>query len=60
MMRIIGIKPIFEEKRKQGRWIDTGRTLRWECSNCGRRDNHIYNYCPDCGVRMRNNKGEWN
>ena len=47
-------------QRIKAHWVDTGRTLRWECSNCGRRDNHIYNYCPDCGAQMRNNKGEWN
>lgn len=52
--------PSAQPQHIEGRWIDTGRCLRWECSNCGRRDHHIYNYCPDCGARMRNNKGEWN
>lgn len=52
--------PTIEPQRIEGRWIDTGRALRWECSNCGRRDNHIYNYCPDCGARMRNEDGGWN
>lgn len=54
--------PTADPQRIEGRWIDRGkdRILRWECSNCGREDTHIYTYCPDCGVRMRNNKGEWN
>ena len=38
-----------------GEWIDKGEDymIRWTCSNCGRRDTHIYNFCPDCGADMR-------
>ena len=51
----IEIAPIIEaEPRKHGRWIDRGKDMciRWKCSECGRKDTHIYNYCPDCGARM--------
>ena len=42
------------EPTKHGRWIDRGKDMciRWKCSECGRKDTHIYNYCPDCGARM--------
>ena len=45
-------------KRKKGKWIDRGKdyVLRWVCSECGRKDMHIYNYCPDCGADMREEK----
>ena len=38
-----------------GEWIDKGEDymIRWTCSNCGRRDTHIYDFCPDCGADMR-------
>ena len=38
-----------------GKWVDKGEdyVLRWYCSNCGRKDTHIYNFCPDCGADMR-------
>ena len=43
------------QPRKKKEWIDRGkdRTLRWECPVCGRRDRHIYNFCPDCGEDLR-------
>ena len=42
----------------RGEWIDRGKDmmLRWQCSECGRRDTHIYNFCPDCGADMRGDK----
>lgn len=42
------------EPIKRGRWIDRGKDMciRWKCSECGRKDTHIYNYCPDCGALM--------
>lgn len=41
--------------RKVGKWIDLGkdRAIRWKCPECGRKDTHIYNYCPDCGSDNR-------
>lgn len=50
---IDGCKTI--EERKRGRWIDLGKdkVIRWQCPECGRKDTHIYNYCPDCGTDMR-------
>lgn len=43
-----------EYEPKHGRWIDRGKNMciRWKCSECGRKDTHIYNYCPDCGALM--------
>lgn len=43
------------EVPKKGKWLDLGKhmTIRWICSECGRRDMHIYDYCPDCGTDMR-------
>ena len=42
-------------ERKKGEWIDLGKdkAIRWQCSECGRKDTHIYNYCPDCGSDNR-------
>ena len=47
-------------ERKRGKWIDLGkdRIIRWQCSECGRKDTHIYNYCPDCGAEMRGEANE--
>ena len=47
-------------ERKKGKWIDLGkdRIIRWQCSECGRKDTHIYNYCPDCGAEMRGEANE--
>lgn len=47
--------PPAQPERKKGTWIDLGkdRAIRWQCSECGRKDTHIYNYCPDCGADMR-------
>ena len=40
-------------ERPKGVWIDTDNyPVRWKCSNCGRRDMHIFNFCPDCGAEM--------
>lgn len=43
-----------------GEWIDKGEDymIRWTCSNCGRRDTHIYNFCPDCGAKMDERRTE--
>lgn len=39
---------------KHGKWIDLGkdRMIRWQCSECGRKDMHIFNFCPDCGAAL--------
>lgn len=39
----------------RGEWIDRGKDMmiRWQCSECGRKDTHIYNFCPNCGAEMR-------
>lgn len=43
------------EARQTGKWIDRGKDMmiRWQCSSCGRKDTHIYDFCPDCGADMR-------
>ncbi len=52
--------PTIEPERKKGKWIDRGKdkVIRWECPECGRRDMYIYNYCPDCGLDMREGETE--
>lgn len=46
-------KPIIK-----GKWIDRGEKIiiRWQCSECGRPDRYIYNFCPDCGADMREDR----
>ena len=47
--------PTIEPERKRGEWKDRGEDymIRWICSECGRKDTHVYNFCPDCGADMR-------
>ena len=47
-----------ESMEKKGEWLDKGKecVIRWTCSECGRRDTHVYNFCPDCGADMREEK----
>jgi len=51
----IDLLPSAQPERKKKDWIDRGKDvmMRWECPVCGRRDNHIYNFCPDCGEDLR-------
>lgn len=47
--------------RQQGEWIDRsdgGRILNpwwetYECSKCGQYGTRIWNFCPQCGARMK-------
>ena len=60
---ISAIPPADVRENVKGEWIDRGKDmmLRWQCSECGRRDTHIYNFCPDCGADMRgDNNGKRN
>ena len=40
------IESLPSAERPKGKWIDLGkdRMIRWQCSCCGRKDMHIYNY----------------
>lgn len=48
-----------DESRPKGKWIKRSSVGNWECSLCG--SNIIvsepklanYNYCPNCGERMK-------
>lgn len=46
-------------KQKNGKWIDIAslRGLDWwyKCSECGRTQDHTYNFCPNCGAKMKEN-----
>ena len=50
-----------EEERPQGEWIrDKGEYIDYQiykvafrCSLCCDKFNSSYNYCPDCGARMK-------
>lgn len=57
-LTMVEYAPTIEPKR--GEWIDAGkdRIIRWRCSECGRKDRHIYNFCPDCGARMDGDSDE--
>ncbi len=65
-MAIEALKMIDESKTADvveavhAEWVDKGEdyVLRWSCSNCGRKDTHIYNFCPDCGADMRGSTDE--
>lgn len=55
--RFSGI-PSIESKQKNGKWIvhlyKLGRE-RYECSECTGRCDLEYNFCPNCGAKMRGN-----
>ncbi len=41
-------------ERKKGKWIEWRcRILWWECSECGCGVLNRTNFCPNCGVDMR-------
>ena len=44
-----------DSANRKGEWLDKGKEyiIRWTCSECGRRDKYVYNFCPDCGADMR-------
>ena len=46
-------------KRKTGKWIKGGEQPYFRkhfdiavCSNCNKRGEHRWNFCPNCGARM--------
>ena len=52
--------PSIEADRPQGEWkrrlVDNGFNADWVCSECGYRvktDFVSFNYCPNCGCRMK-------
>lgn len=49
-----------QPERKRGEWKDRGEDymIRWICSECGRKETHVYNFCPDCGADMRGDENE--
>ena len=38
--------------RPQGEWIDA-KNAGWKCTVCGKWSNGQYDYCPNCGARMK-------
>lgn len=53
--------PPVEPERKKGHWIvkeeDWRKQLEWdECSECGFATTKQYNFCPNCGADMRDDK----
>ena len=52
---------------KRGEWIDRsdgGRILNpwwenYECSKCGQYGTRIWNFCPNCGARMKGADDEY-
>jgi len=55
VQEIIDNAPTIE--RPHGKWImvknSDGNLKCYECSNCGKHQGHISNYCEDCGADMR-------
>ena len=46
------------ENRPQGEWIEVEEDWRhqiefWKCSECDFAVSSMYNYCPNCGARMK-------
>lgn len=44
--------------RPQGEWVEAEEDWRhqiefWKCSECGFAVSSRYNYCPNCGARMK-------
>lgn len=44
--------------RPQGKWIEVEEDWRhqiefWKCSECDFAVSSMYNYCPDCGAKMK-------
>lgn len=54
-VNLVKRQPTIEPERKRGEWKDRGEDymIRWICSECGRKETHVYNFCPDCGADMR-------
>ena len=53
-----GFKEGLEADRPQGEWIEVEEDWRhqiefWKCSECDFAVSSMYNYCPDCGARMK-------
>lgn len=63
--KIVDILPSVQPKQKTGRWIYMKDCEDWFCSNCkdifmlleGTPKDNDYNYCPNCGAKMRMENG---
>ena len=55
LSRVPSIDPV-----KHGKWVSDGYT--WRCSECGKtywgRLAKPWNYCPNCGAKVKEEKGE--
>ena len=55
----IGTMPAVDvPDRPQGEWIEVEEDWRhqiefWKCSECDFAVSSMYNYCPNCGARMK-------
>lgn len=66
MLEAVKVLPYAD--RPQGEWIDRsdgGRILNpwwetYECSRCGQYGTRIWNFCPNCGCRMKGVDDECN
>ena len=58
-MTITGIEqalnevPTVQPEQKPGRWVPHKHTDTVLCSQCGKCYGEEYNYCPNCGAKMR-------
>ena len=59
------IEAIPSADRPQGKWIEVEEDWRhqiefWKCSECDFAVSSMYNYCPNCGARMKGADDESN
>lgn len=45
--------PAVQPEQKKGRWIQSKHTDTVLCSQCGKCYGDEYNYCPNCGAKMK-------
>ena len=59
------IEAVPSADRPQGEWIEVEEDWRhqiefWKCSECDFAVSSMYNYCPNCGARMKGADDESN
>ena len=58
MSRAMADAPSIDIEPKRGEWVEDEEDWRhqivfWRCSECGYAVSTMYNFCPNCGARMK-------